>query len=147
MKNFCTFSFFPRRVNLYGSLSLIIVMLSFLCVTILSASQAGKITSDKTKEQILRAISANEQMNDYNLRIQQSTKLNKIGVNTFALKPEVQIKLNESMQTTSTVFFSDNMENGTNGWTTQILFGGMEDVWHQTTSNASSATHSWWAGI
>ncbi|MBI5216319.1 MAG: T9SS type A sorting domain-containing protein [Ignavibacteriae bacterium] len=147
MKHFCTFSFFPRRTSTFSSLLLFVVMLSFLCLTLSSASQAGKLTSDKSKERILRALSANEQLNDYNLRIQQSTKLNKIGANTFALKPEVQIKLNESMQTTSTVFFYDNMENGTNGWTTQILFEAFDDIWHQTTSNASSATHSWWAGV
>ncbi|MBI3189124.1 MAG: hypothetical protein HYZ33_00595, partial [Ignavibacteriales bacterium] len=147
MKQFGTFSFIPRTGNNFVSLLLFVVMLSFLSLTIASASQPGKITSDKHKETILRGISANEQLNDYKLQIQKSKNLNKIGANTFALKPEVQIKLDETMQTTSTVFYYDNMESGTNGWTTQVLFGGTEDVWHQTTSNASSATTSWWAGI
>jgi hypothetical protein len=35
--------------------------------------------------------------------------------------------------------FSDNMENGANGWAATGL-------WHLTTRRASSATHSWWYG-
>ena len=38
--------------------------------------------------------------------------------------------------------FSDNMENGTNGWT----HSGSNDLWHQTTHRSNSASHSWYCG-
>jgi hypothetical protein len=62
-----------------------------------------------------------------------------------AARAEVGIHINKAAQTASTIFFYDNMENGANGWTSVALTGA--DLWHQTTLNASSPTHSWWPGI
>ncbi|MGH7726255.1 MAG: choice-of-anchor D domain-containing protein [Candidatus Eiseniibacteriota bacterium] len=44
------------------------------------------------------------------------------------------------------VLFSDDMENGTNGWTTET-YGGSQDLWHQTGRAYNSPSNSWWCGI
>jgi len=38
--------------------------------------------------------------------------------------------------------FSDQMENGVNGWT----HSGIRDQWHQTTHRSQSVSHSWYCG-
>ncbi len=57
----------------------------------------------------------------------------------------IGIAINRTMRTSSSIFFYDNVENGLNGWTTTAYTGA--DLWHQTTLQSSSATHSWWPGI
>ncbi|RLC45407.1 MAG: hypothetical protein DRI23_13605, partial [Candidatus Cloacimonadota bacterium] len=43
--------------------------------------------------------------------------------------------------------FFDNMENGINGWTTEIMEPTIDDLWHQTTANFNSPSTSWWCGV
>ena len=43
--------------------------------------------------------------------------------------------------------FNDDMESGTGSWTTVLLNGTSDDLWHQTETNANTPTHSWWAGV
>ncbi len=62
-----------------------------------------------------------------------------------AAPTRVGITINHEARTSSTIFFYDNVESGLNGWTSQALSGS--DLWHQTTLQASSPTHSWWPGI
>ncbi len=89
-----------------------------------------------------RAMEANAQMSEYRQRVE----LRKYGDGTLSsVRQSVQVKLNASAQTSSTIFFYDNMESGANGWTTVAYSGS--DIWHQTTVDASSPTHSWWPGI
>ncbi|RPJ46220.1 MAG: hypothetical protein EHM19_04470, partial [Candidatus Latescibacterota bacterium] len=47
----------------------------------------------------------------------------------------------------SAVVFYDDMESGVNGWTTALLDGSTDDLFHQATSNYNSPTHAWWCGI
>lgn len=47
----------------------------------------------------------------------------------------------------SVVIFTDDMESGINGWTTEMYDGAPDDLWHQTELNCNSPTHSWWCGI
>jgi protocatechuate 3,4-dioxygenase beta subunit/kynurenine formamidase len=54
------------------------------------------------------------------------------------------ISFGKHIQTTSTVYFMDDMESGVNGWT--IDSGDESALWHQTTSASNSPTHSWWLG-
>ncbi len=90
-----------------------------------------------------RLIKAAEQLRVYQSRV----AFNKMNGTTFGTAhSDFGIKINKSMQTSSTIFLYDNMENGTNGWTT-ATYGGSADIWHQTTRDASSPTHSWWCGI
>lgn len=42
------------------------------------------------------------------------------------------------------IFFEDNMENGINNWTTEILDGASDDLWHRSESAANSPVTSWW---
>ena len=47
----------------------------------------------------------------------------------------------------SVLIFSDDMESGISGWTTEMYGGAPDDLWHQTELNYNSPTHSWWCGI
>ncbi len=63
------------------------------------------------------------------------------------IDPNWRIAVRKVLQNRQTVYFSDDMENGLNGWTTAALDGTTGDLWHQTTANANSANHSWWCSI
>ncbi|MDA3812704.1 MAG: choice-of-anchor D domain-containing protein [Candidatus Cloacimonetes bacterium] len=43
------------------------------------------------------------------------------------------------------IIFSDDMESGVGGWTTQVY--GVDDLWHQTNLSFNSPVTSWWCGI
>ena len=89
-----------------------------------------------------RAMEANAQMTEHRRRV----RLRKSeGATLSSARQAVQIRLNPSARTSSTIFFYDNIESGTNGWTTAAYSGS--DIWHQTTVDASSPAHSWWPGI
>ncbi|MBM3321335.1 MAG: choice-of-anchor J domain-containing protein [Candidatus Eisenbacteria bacterium] len=47
----------------------------------------------------------------------------------------------------SAVVFYDDMESGVNGWTSVLLDGSIDNLWHQVTANYNSPNHSWWCGI
>lgn len=89
-----------------------------------------------------RAMSAARQLREYHQRLgsdrlkAQSRDLNGAG--------SVGISIDRSMQSSSTIFFYDNMEGGANGWTSVAYSGS--DLWHQTTADASSPIKSWRAG-
>jgi hypothetical protein len=59
-------------------------------------------------------------------------------------QPGVSIELGQNPGTRSTIFYYDDMESGTNGWSSVAYMG--TPVWHQTTADENSPTHSWWAG-
>lgn len=46
-----------------------------------------------------------------------------------------------------TILFTDDMESGSNGWTTELIGGTSDNLWHQTTTNSNSASTSWWCGV
>ena len=60
---------------------------------------------------------------------------------------QVEIKLNAAQQTASTVFLFDNMESGVNGWTTELIGGSTDNLWHQTGINDNSFSTSWYCAI
>jgi len=93
---------------------------------------------------VQRAMEANAQMREFRRR----SEIQKGELNTLsAARQKVGIELRDASQTSSTVFFYDKMETGVNGWTTALYGGATDDIWHQTTVDASAATHSWWPGI
>ncbi|MCD4796659.1 MAG: C39 family peptidase, partial [Candidatus Cloacimonetes bacterium] len=47
----------------------------------------------------------------------------------------------------SSLIFADDMESGTNGWTTQLYGGTTDDLWHQSHLYYNSENTSWWCGI
>ena len=89
-----------------------------------------------------RAMEANAQRAEYRQRVQL---LKSDAPTLSSVRKDVQVRLNPSAQSSSTIFFYDNVEGGLNGWTTVAYTGS--DIWHQTTVDASSPTHSWWPGI
>ncbi len=46
----------------------------------------------------------------------------------------------------TTLTFSDDMESGQGGWTTTLLDGTTDDLWHLVTTDCHSPTHAWWCG-
>ncbi|MBI1807285.1 MAG: immune inhibitor A, partial [Ignavibacteria bacterium] len=91
-----------------------------------------------------RAMNAAQQLREYHHRVaNEAANLKLRGLSKAPA--EVGIKINREMKTSSTIFFYDNMESGINGWATEAYTGS--DLWHQSTLNAGSPTHSWWAGV
>ena len=88
-----------------------------------------------------RAIEANAQMKAYRERLEFRRSADR---GEHSVGRDVEVRLDAAAKTASTVFFFDNMEAGTNGWTTAAYTGA--DLWHQTTLDASSPSHSWWPG-
>ncbi len=89
----------------------------------------------------LRTMEATRQLRDYRRRIGLSQGLRA----PFSAGPGATLRIDKSFSTSSTIFFEDNMEGGANGWTSVAYSGS--DLWHQSTLNSNSPTHSWWAGI
>ncbi len=140
MKSFTIF----RKPSFSVQIVPLFLFLFFVLLTAPSFSANQPSQSTKERERILRLMKANEQLKEY----RQQLGIQGIGMKKMFIKdPGVKLEINSSVQTTSTVYFYDNMENGTNGWTTGVLSGGSDDLWHQTTANSSSAPHSWWAGL
>ncbi len=120
---------------------------ALFCIAVLSpvriVASPVKLKSNSAAVQYkLRAIDAHQQQLEHR---QQSHASQLMGKSQTSPPPEVGIRINREAKTASTLFFYDNMESGTNGWTTEVYSGA--DIWHQTTLNSSSPTHSWWAGI
>jgi hypothetical protein len=122
------------------------IALLFFSILIASAIQYQPLQSaesqqPKTPSFRERAMNAARQMREYRQQYTAKERRQTLSSTT----PDVGIHINSKAQTSSTIFFYDNMESGTNGWTTTAYSGS--DILHQTTLNALSATHSWWPGI
>jgi len=115
---------------------LALLMLSYLP---LASAESPQRAATSMRE---RAMNAGQQLREYRQGILVSKQKRR---DISSAHSEVGIRINNATKTSSTVFFYDNMESGVNGWTTTAYTGS--DLWHQTTLNASSATHSWWFGI
>ena len=68
--------------------------------------------------------------------------LNRDNSSTYPAYLELITSLRDSV-----AIFSDDMESGISGWTTEMYGGAPDDLWHQTELNCNSPTHSWWCGI
>jgi len=55
-----------------------------------------------------------------------------------------RITFNEQLKNSSGIYFVDDMENGVNGWTVNT---SSDTLWHQTTYDNVSPTHSWWCAV
>ncbi|MBI4548540.1 MAG: T9SS type A sorting domain-containing protein [Ignavibacteriae bacterium] len=122
-------------------IAITLVLVSTLSATTLQAQDDTQLNPNSKMERAMRAA---QQLRDFRKRIASLSKQERIK-DALSVPAEVSIRINTEIQTASTIFFYDNMESGTNGWTTGVYSG--DDLWHQTTLNASSPTHSWWAGI
>ncbi|HTK82719.1 MAG TPA: SdrD B-like domain-containing protein [Bacteroidota bacterium] len=87
-----------------------------------------------------RAAAAARQLRDYNNRIANG-KSDAFSRPSQSSRPP----FNNIAASSSTIFFFDDMESGTSGWTVGTHTDSA--VWHQSTLAANSPTHSWWAGI
>jgi hypothetical protein len=105
---------------------------------------SGEQSVQRTISMRERAMNAEQQLREYRqAALMQEKKTRMRGISQAPAA--VQLKVNREIQSSSSIFFYDNMESGVNGWTTVAYSGS--DLWHQSTLSASSTTHSWWPGI
>ncbi|MBI4810940.1 MAG: hypothetical protein HY800_05785, partial [Ignavibacteriales bacterium] len=129
-----------QKVLIRGQVILIFLLFVFLPLITL----AGENSNRQTQSPRERAMKAAQQLRDYNKR--KSIDQEKRNIHSPAsVAGGVSIKFNKSIQSASIIYYYDNMESGTNGWST-IAYSG-SDLWHQTTNDASSKPTSWWIGI
>ncbi|HTK82717.1 MAG TPA: SdrD B-like domain-containing protein [Bacteroidota bacterium] len=133
MKHFTALSNVPTRINL------IVLILSAVFLATATSADLQQQSRVAFKQ---RAMDAAQQMKELRQALQVS-KQHPRGIS--AEREEVGIRINSKTQTSSTIFFYDNMESGTNGWTTLAYTGS--DLWHQTSNNWLSSSHSWWPGL
>ena len=132
---------FARR-SWWRQIQTTILLIAVICAAI--SLHAGQSRNDQTSPAFKqRAMNAAEQLRDYHQRI--STSVLKRLRDPSSARKDVEIKIDREAKTSSTIFYYDNVESGVNGWTTQAYTGS--DIWHQSTLNSASATHSWWPGI
>ena len=94
-----------------------------------------------------RHMNAERQLREYRQSLQNEKTL-KSSIRTISSAPvDVGIRINATAQTSSTIFFYDSFESGAHTWATGLENGTIDDLWHSTTANSSSPSHSWWPGI
>ena len=104
---------------------------------------AGSQNSPQTQSSRERAMNAAQQMRDFHRQAAlelKNSKLKKLS----AAPAQVGINLNRNFKTSSTIFFHDDIESGTTDWASEVYSG--DDLWHRTSINSNSPTHSWWFG-
>lgn len=111
---------------------------------VLAAPAAQQSSQKQSLRQ--REMNAARQLMEYHHRQSLSQK-KALGGELSSVRPRVGISLNRTASTNSSIFFYDNFESGAHTWTTQLYGGTTDDLWHRTTLNSSSPTHSYWAGI
>lgn len=135
--------------RLFRSLSSICqLVLLFLLVpgtTLLAHPDAPAQTAARSNTQRYslrqRAMNAQRQMRQYRSRTAAQERLRSQG-NPAVPAQSVGITFNNALKTASKIFFTDDMEHGASGWSSAAYTG--TDLWHQTTRDANSPTHSWW---
>lgn len=124
-------------------------MLHFVCVACLllvlvspSSSSAG------TKQVQIQHKSANISQSVKSIKKQKSAKHRKGSAKTSALARKKahpqRIRFSKQVKDLPGVYFVDDMESGANGWTVETH---ADTMWHLTTYDAVSPTHSWWCGV
>ncbi len=88
--------------------------------------------------------------NDFNEKFNiRSDNIFKMDLNAKnkSLKPHLIKYRTINNDSPNITYFSDDMESGTNGWTTELIGGSTDDLWHQTSLDYNSSNNSWWFGI
>lgn len=107
------------------------------------ASTTTVIRPSQTLQQ--RAQDAAHQLLQYQRHMAKKMKSGQ--TTPFGIPPKnVGITVRKDIQLASTIFFQDDFESGTNGWTVATI-GDTTAQWHQTTSDFTSPSHSWWQGV
>ena len=106
------------------------------------AKKAGLINAIDRDQLARRAANADLELRRYQERISAESRTMKTR-GTNQAPQHAGISLRKNLQTASKIYFQDDMESGTGGWT----LGGGGGLWHQTTRDANSPTHSWWEGV
>jgi hypothetical protein len=132
------------RFALRSALALVtaLVLLSSASTT---AVQAGPSSRQSSLE---RAANAAQQLREYHQRLRgEAATTLKLRSLSQTPPPSVGIRINQAMATSSTIFFYDNFESPAHTWSTVLYGGATDDLWHLTTLDASSPTHSYWPGV
>jgi hypothetical protein len=123
-----------------------VVACCLFLITSMSAGYAAGQIADRPQSLREREMNAAQQLRDYRQRVGAEAKTQALR-GTFGAQPKVGLSLSGTAGTASTIFFYENFESGAHAWTTELYSGATDDLWHRTILNASSSTHSEWAGI
>ncbi len=124
-------------------LSLRSFVTSLLCFAIVWTAQSHPGSSPRKETLQHRAANAAREMRHYRQRLAAVEKRARLA-NSLQAIPKVGVTLPDNLSSASALYFHDDMEGGVNGWSTTTLNG--PGLWHQTTGDANSPTHSWWIG-
>ena len=117
------------------------VLVFFLTISsVLFAKETNSVQPQSTRE---RAMKAAQQIRDYHRQADIELKNSKLKKLSTA-PAQVGININHYNKTSSPIFFHDDMESSITDWTTELYSG--DNLWHRTTINSNSPTHSWWFG-
>lgn len=109
----------------------------------LLAGDAGGYLPRSAQE---RAMNAAQQLRDYNRRMAaEAQSLKARGISGLPAQSGIQV--NSRAATSSTIFFYENFEGSSHAWTSRLYDGAVDDLWHRTTLQAGSPTHSYWASL
>lgn len=125
----------------------VFALLAFFVLLILPAPALAKATGvGKPRAVSLqeRAANVKRQLADHQRWEAQAQLASKVRT-TAGVPPKVSMQFNKLFKTSSSTFFYDDMESGTNGWS--AVAPSDPAAWHQTTRDANSPTHSWWPGV
>lgn len=114
------------------------IMIFMICLLF-----TNSLAQDHPKLNDLRSINANEQMESYK-------KFLKLTIGKQASKyksnfSKVGIYISDNYKSNSIIYFFDNFEGSSSQWTTLAYEG--TDMWHKTTTDATSGQTSYWCGI
>jgi hypothetical protein len=124
----------------FGLLSSVILCSFFSLPIALATGQRS--SKPMTYEQ--RAANVKLQSLDHQHRVTISARESK-SISSAMIPSGVSVQFNKLIKTSSTIFFNDDMESGTNGWTVPTPIDSA--VWHRTILDANSPTYSWWPGV
>ena len=128
---------FRRRVPAFGLVMLI------ACLWILPVTMSAGTSDYKIRERQIRAA---EQLREHTQSVKKESARQKARAQN-GYKPDVGITLNPNSVTSSHIFFYDDFDANTHAWSTQLLNGTTDNLWHLTTTSSTSPTHSYWLGI
>ncbi|HMD14757.1 MAG TPA: hypothetical protein VKI62_09045, partial [Bacteroidota bacterium] len=115
-----------------------VIFFSFLTIPTVMAASAHNNTATT---QAQRNANAKQQLLLHQHRLQAKASEQK-SVSSSVNPSGASISINKQVSTSSTIFFHDDLEHGTSGWT--VVSPGDSAAWHLSTQTGS---HSWHAGI
>jgi hypothetical protein len=135
-----------RKSQASGTLGRLVCLCALLVpVTLTVVFSQSRTTDKRFIDQKLRFYLAQEQKKIHQQFIQDKQHEWQKRLSGTDAPPHPQIMLKHEQLSHSSILFYDDMESDTSGWTKTVL-SGIDNLWHLTTLDAGTPTHSWWLG-